>query len=107
MAVTRDDVVRVAHLARLELDETRVPDLVGQLNGILAHMEVLQQVDTTRVCAVAGVGDEAMPLREDAGPPIPLQRPIEALAPAVRDGFFIVPRLGTHERAAEVPEDHP
>ena len=37
------------------------------------------------------------PLREDAGPPIALARPIAAFAPSVRDGFFLVPRLSTHE----------
>lgn len=97
MAVTPDDVTHIANLARLALDQSRVPGLVAQLNGILEHMEVLQKVDTSRVCGVAGVGDMAMPLREDAGPPIPLERPLESIAPEMRDGFILVPRLATHE----------
>jgi len=48
----------------------------------------------------SGAGDGASviqtPWREDHGPPIRLLRPIEAFAPEVRDGFFIVPRLATH-----------
>ena len=41
MAVAREDVEHVAHLARMALDEERVPELVDQLNGILVNMEVL------------------------------------------------------------------
>ncbi|MDQ6828074.1 MAG: Asp-tRNA(Asn)/Glu-tRNA(Gln) amidotransferase subunit GatC [Gemmatimonadota bacterium] len=99
MAVTRDDVAHIALLARLAIDETRVPALTQQLNGILAHMDVLQKVDTSSAIPVAGVGDAGMPLRTDQGPPIPLARPRESFAPAVRDGFFLVPRLATHEDA--------
>ncbi|MDQ3697638.1 MAG: aspartyl/glutamyl-tRNA amidotransferase subunit C [Gemmatimonadota bacterium] len=104
MAVTRDEVVHVARLARLALDEARVPALVEQLNGILAHMEVLEKAATGDVCAVVGVGDAGMPLREDTGPPLALERPPEGFAPAMRDGFFLVPRLATHEDAAEALE---
>ena len=101
MAVTRDDVAHVAELARLALDEARVDELVGQLNGILEHMDVLRQVDTKGVEATAGIGESGMPLRPDEGPAIPLERPRESFAPAMRDGFFLVPRISTHEDAVE------
>ena len=101
MAVTRDDVVHIAALARLALPEERVPELVAQLNGILAHMDVLRKVDTTGVIGTAGIGDASTPLRPDTGPQIPLARPREAFAPQMRDGFFLVPRLATHETADE------
>ena len=112
MAVTRDDVIRVAGLARLRLDEERTASLVAQLNGILDHMAVLAGVPTEGVQGAAGVGDAGLPLRADAGPPIPLERPPQALAPrlpdgspAARDGYFLVPRLSTHEGAERpVPE---
>lgn len=104
MAVTRDDVEHVAELARLALDEARVDELVGQLNVILAHMDVLRQVDTEGVEATTGIGDSGTPLRPDEGPQIPLDRPREAFAPAMRDGFFLVPRLSTHEDAPEDAE---
>jgi aspartyl-tRNA(Asn)/glutamyl-tRNA(Gln) amidotransferase subunit C len=38
-----------------------------------------------------------MPLRVDAGPPYPLARPPGSFAPSMRDGFFLVPRLASHE----------
>ena len=96
MAVSPDDVRHIAQLARVAVDEERIPALVRELNGILAHMEELGKVKTTRVQATAGVGDAGLTLREDKGLPIPLERPLEAFAPAMRDGFLIVPRLATH-----------
>lgn len=97
MAVTREDVEHIAALARLALDEAKVPELVAQLNTILDHMDVLSRIKSDGIIPVAGIGDAAMPLREDVGPPLPLERPPDRFAPDLRDGFFAVPRLATHE----------
>jgi aspartyl-tRNA(Asn)/glutamyl-tRNA(Gln) amidotransferase subunit C len=101
MAVTIDDLLHVARLARLGVPGDRATQLVTQLNGILEHMDVLAKVDTTGVAATEGVGAEGAPLREDSGQPVPLAQGIESFAPAVRDGFLLVPRLATHDDAAE------
>ena len=101
MSVTREDVLRIAELARLGVDESRLPALVRELNGILEHMQVLNEVKTEGVQPVAGVGTPSQPLRADDGVPYPLQRPLESIAPSMRDGFLIVPRLATHEDPAE------
>ncbi len=95
MAVTEHDVRHVAALARLGLDEARVPALVAELNGILVHMDALRKVKSDGA-AVSGVGAGGMPLRADSGPQYPLARARRALAPAMRDGFYLVPRLATH-----------
>jgi len=97
MAVTLDDVRHIASLARLTVDDARLSTLVGELNGILAHMEELQKVDVTGVPVDLAAGLTAMPLRGDDGQQYPLARPREAFAPDRRDGFFLVPRLATHE----------
>ncbi|MEP7066351.1 MAG: Asp-tRNA(Asn)/Glu-tRNA(Gln) amidotransferase subunit GatC [Gemmatimonadota bacterium] len=101
MPVRPDDVRHVAALARLAVPESQLPELVAQLNGILSHMDALGQVDTKGVIATEGVGDAAMPLRMDIGPPIPLVRAIDSFAPQVRDAFLLVPRLATHETAGD------
>ncbi|MBL0941038.1 MAG: Asp-tRNA(Asn)/Glu-tRNA(Gln) amidotransferase subunit GatC [Gemmatimonadaceae bacterium] len=104
MSVTPVDVRHVARLARLGLDDARIPSLVDELNGILAHMDVLQQVDIS--AALDTTGEQAAPLRDDANPADALQRPRESFAPAMRDGFFLVPRLSTHGAlGASVSED--
>lgn len=97
MSVTLDDVRHIAGLARLGLTDERAQSLVAELNTILEHMDVLSKVDTTGIEPVAGVGAAGLPLRRDVGPPIPLAREREAFAPSMRDGFFLVPRLSTHE----------
>ena len=99
MSVTEDEVRHVATLARLGLDATRIPTIAAELTGILAHMEVLSKVDTSIVGPVTGVGAAGTPLRVDGGNQIPLTRPREAFAPAMRDGLLLVPRLATHEDA--------
>jgi aspartyl-tRNA(Asn)/glutamyl-tRNA(Gln) amidotransferase subunit C len=99
VAVTLDDVRHIAALARLGLDDERAHTLVGELNTILAHMDVLAQVDTSGVDQ--SVEREATRLRPDEGPQIPLEHSRESFAPSMRDGFFLVPRLATHEDASE------
>ena len=97
MAVSERDVRHVATLARLGLDPARIDALVRELNGILGHMEVLGAVNTEGAGAHGDDRQASLPLREDAGPQVRLAFPREAFAPAMRDGFFLVPRLATHE----------
>jgi aspartyl-tRNA(Asn)/glutamyl-tRNA(Gln) amidotransferase subunit C len=101
MAVTRDDVAHIAGLARLAISDERMSELVGQLNAILAHMEVLRQVDTRHVEMTAQDGSQRLPMRPDAGPPIAMHRALDEIAPDMRDGFFLVPRLATHEDVSD------
>jgi len=97
VAVSLDDVRHIAALARLSLDDDHAPTIVAELNSILAHMEVLSQVDTQRLEEVVGVGAAGAPLRRDEGPPIAMVCTPDAFAPRMQHGFFLVPRLATHE----------
>ena len=101
MAVTREDVLHIADLARLGIDFTRADELTKELRAILAHMEVLSQVDTAQVALTAGVGSGGTPLRPDERVTPLMEGTLESFAPSMRDGFFIVPRLATHEDSAE------
>jgi aspartyl-tRNA(Asn)/glutamyl-tRNA(Gln) amidotransferase subunit C len=101
VAVTIDDVRHIASLARLGLSEQRAAAIVGELNTILTHVDELAKVDTAGVQEAIGVGAEGLPVRKDSGPPFPLARALDAFAPSVRDGFFLVPRLATHESTEE------
>jgi aspartyl-tRNA(Asn)/glutamyl-tRNA(Gln) amidotransferase subunit C len=93
MSVELDEVRHIASLARLGIPAERLGALAQELSGILAHMAVLQRVDTSGAEDLTSI---ETPWRDDHGPPTRLLRPIEAFAPKVRDGFFIVPRLATH-----------
>jgi aspartyl-tRNA(Asn)/glutamyl-tRNA(Gln) amidotransferase subunit C len=101
VAVTIDDVRHIAALARLGLTDERAKLLMTEMNTILGHMDVLSRVDTTGVQEAIGVGARGLPVREDGGQPYPLARSLDSFAPALRDGFLIVPRLSTHESAEE------
>ena len=100
MAVTRDEVLRIAELARLGVDADRADELTRELSSILAHMEVLSKVDASVVPTRTG-RESGTPLRPDVGVTGAMTGTLESFAPAMRDGFFIVPRLATHEDQAE------
>ena len=100
MAVSLDDVRHIASLARLGLTDERARALTTELNTILAHMDALARVDTSSLSA-ADDEPAGMPLRADAPPPDGLARQPEGFGPSVRDGFFLVPRLATHETEEE------
>jgi aspartyl-tRNA(Asn)/glutamyl-tRNA(Gln) amidotransferase subunit C len=101
VAVTREDVLHIAELARLGIDAARADELTKELSAILSHMEVLSQVDTAAVSPTAEVGAGGTPLRPDVGVPGVTPAALASIAPAMRDGFFIVPRLATHEDSSE------
>jgi aspartyl-tRNA(Asn)/glutamyl-tRNA(Gln) amidotransferase subunit C len=97
MAVSERDVRKVADLARLTIADDAIVTLTAELNGILGHMDVLQQVDTSGVAESGGVGADGAPLRGDDVSPPPMQSTAAALTAESRDGFILVPRLATHE----------
>lgn len=99
MSVNERDVRHVADLARVGLEPDRVPLLVAELNGILAHMEVLRSVDTTGVDPMASPPGQHRLTRPDEPAADPLTSAREDFAPQSRDGFFLVPRLAAHEDA--------
>lgn len=103
MAVTEDDVRHVAELARLGVDPARLESLVAQLNGILEHMDVLSKVDTSAIesATLMSLPVDSTPLRSDSSGPLKMTSPKESFAPSMKDGFFIVPRLATHEDATD------
>src|SRR3954463_12943414 len=101
MAVTRADVLHIADLARLGIDSARADALTKELSAILEHMDVLSQVDTGHVAPTVQVGAAGTPLRPDDRETPLMEGVLETFAPSMRDGFFIVPRLSTHEDPVE------
>jgi aspartyl-tRNA(Asn)/glutamyl-tRNA(Gln) amidotransferase subunit C len=96
-------VRHVAALARLDLPAERVAPLVAELNGILAHMDLLSAVQVPAESAADAPPPAPTPLRDDGAPPVSLARRREDLAPEMRDGFFLVPRLATHDEGRSAP----
>ena len=93
MALTRDEVLHVANLARLSLVPAEIELFTRQLNDILAYVEKLQEVDTAGVEPLAHVIPMFNVLREDAVSE-GLDRDIAlSNAPAREEGAFVVPRI--------------
>lgn len=101
MAVTRQDVLKVAKLANIAVAEEKLDSLASELHSILGHMEELSKVDTGRVLPAEGLSLGSARLRGDHGSADPLDRAPVTFAPEMRDGFLIVPRLATHDGSAE------
>ncbi len=65
VAISKEQVEHVARLARLKLTSAEISSLTGELGQILAHVEQLQQLDTSQVEPTQHVAVERMPLRAD------------------------------------------
>jgi aspartyl-tRNA(Asn)/glutamyl-tRNA(Gln) amidotransferase subunit C len=93
MALTREEVLHVAELARLSLRPEEIEIFTRQLNDILAYVEKLQELDTTGVVPLAHVIPVFNAFREDeVREGLPLDLALEN-APAREEGSFLVPRV--------------
>ena len=102
MALTNDDVIHVANLARLELSDDDLEQMRDQLSSILDHIEVLQTLDTDAIPPTAQVNSLINVLREDVVAPSLSQDEALKNAPQSRDGFIEV-RAVLGEAGAEAP----
>lgn len=94
MTIGAEDVRHVARLAELAVAEADLPTLAAQLEAIVAFVTQLSEVDIPAGTGVTTVGPERLLLREDRVDPIPMTRTPAEMAPAFREGFFVVPKLG-------------
>ncbi len=93
MAIDRDQVLHVARLARLDLEDASVDTLVAQLGQILDYVEALNGVDTTGVKPTSHAISLTNALREDEERP---HLDIESAlgnAPERDDDTFLVPKV--------------
>jgi aspartyl-tRNA(Asn)/glutamyl-tRNA(Gln) amidotransferase subunit C len=101
VAVSHDDVRRIAGLARIAVPDAQLDEVARQLSGILGHMDALAAVSDSSALADSEKNAEGMRLADDKGPSVELERASDTIAPSWRDGFFLVPRLSTHDTAGE------
>jgi aspartyl-tRNA(Asn)/glutamyl-tRNA(Gln) amidotransferase subunit C len=93
MALTPDEVRKVALLARLELTDEEVERQGKHLNALLAQFEKLQEVDVTGVEPTSHSIPVFNVMREDVSRRSLRREEVLANAPEARDGCFIVPRI--------------
>lgn len=97
MALTSQDVQRIAHLARLELTDDQSKELLGQLNGFFEIVEQMRAVDTASVqplyTPLSAVQDVILRLREDVVTEGDDRQANQRSAPCVEEGLFLVPKV--------------
>ena len=97
MALTPQDIARIANLARLELNPTESERMLTQINGFFDIVEKMRAVDTSGVeplaHPVAAVEDVTLRLREDVASEPDNREANQRSAPAVERGLFLVPKV--------------
>jgi aspartyl-tRNA(Asn)/glutamyl-tRNA(Gln) amidotransferase subunit C len=93
MSVDADTVRRIAHLARIAVEEEEVEHLRGELNAMLAFVEQLNEVDIARVEPMTSVIPMALKQREDRVTEGDIAADILRNAPATEREFFLVPKV--------------
>lgn len=93
MKISKNEVEKIAHLARLDIDEDLKETLSGQLSHILDYIDTLQQVDVDGVTPASGAAFMNNVLREDEAVESPGPDVTLANAPERDDDFYTVPRV--------------
>ncbi len=93
MKITREEVQRVAGLARLELTEVEVERMTNQLDAILSYVAKLDELDTTGVALTTHTQNVVNAFREDVAKDSLPRESALANAPEQNGESFIVPRV--------------
>ena len=93
MALTLDDVQRLAQLARIDLSASEAHDVHAKLGAIFVLINELQSIDTTGVQPMSHAQDVIAPLRDDVVTETDRHTDYQKVAPAVEDGLYLVPKV--------------
>ena len=94
MSLTHHDVERIAHLARLAIDETELPDYAERLSRILSFVEQLNNAAVDAVEPMAHpLAGQVQRLRADAVGAVDQREKYQRNAPQVEAGLYLVPKV--------------
>ena len=93
MSIDIDTARKVAHLARIKVEEADLPALAGEFNAILGFIEQLNEVDVDGVEPMVSVTPMRLKRRQDVVTDGDQQAAVLANAPDSREGFFAVPKV--------------
>jgi aspartyl-tRNA(Asn)/glutamyl-tRNA(Gln) amidotransferase subunit C len=93
MALDREDVRKIAFLARLRVPEDELDRLAGELSGIIDWVEQLNEVDTEEVAPMTSVAEMTLPRRDDSVTDGNCQDAVLANAPEREGDFYAVPKV--------------
>jgi len=93
MAISRADVEKVAHLARIAITEDSIAPTTERLANVLAMVDQLQAIDTTGIEPLAHPLDTVQRLRDDVVTEKDQRDLLMKNAPVAQNGLFLVPRV--------------
>jgi len=93
MSLQKEDVEKIAHLARLAVDEADIPDYARNLSNILDLVERMSAVDTDAVTPMAHPLDMPQRLRDDVVSEENQRDHFQQIAPQVENGLYLVPQV--------------
>ena len=93
MALERSDVEKIAHLARLGLSDADIPQTTQTLNNILGLIDAMQAVNTDGIAPLAHPLEAVQRLRAAAVTETNQRDAYQAIAPAVENGLYLVPKV--------------
>ena len=93
MALSSEDVERIAHLARIEITTAEGVDVRAKLDGIFDLIGRMRAVDTTGIVPMSHAQDLTLPLREDVVTETDRRELYQSVAPAVHGGLYLVPKV--------------
>ena len=93
MAIEQDEIEKIAELARVRIGPEQIEDVTRRIAGILDMVDQLQAVDTRDVEPMANPLDATQPLRADEVTEHNRREAFQAIAPAVENGLYLVPKV--------------
>jgi aspartyl-tRNA(Asn)/glutamyl-tRNA(Gln) amidotransferase subunit C len=93
MALTREDVLRAARLARIAIEDTEADAVLEQLRRIFDMIEEMRAVDVSGVDPMAHAQDVILRLREDVVTETDQHELFQSIAPRVERGLYLVPKV--------------
>ena len=93
MSLNQDDVKRIARLARIDISEAEAQVTQTRLNAIFELIATMQAVDTGGIVPMAHAQDVSQRLRDDVVTETDRHVAFQAIAPAVENALYLVPKV--------------
>ncbi|KAA1192798.1 Asp-tRNA(Asn)/Glu-tRNA(Gln) amidotransferase subunit GatC [Pseudohalioglobus sediminis] len=93
MAIEQDEIEKIAELARIRIPQQEIGELTQRITAILGMVDQLQAADTDGVEPMANPLDATQKLRADEVTESNHREAFQAIAPAVENGLYLVPKV--------------
>ena len=93
MSIERQEIEKLATLARIAIDDSTINEVSERLSSVLALVDQLQAADTTDVSAMSHPMQAVQRLREDEVTELNQREALQTVAPDTENGLFLVPKV--------------